>query len=112
MRFHPIGVLRSYHFDIGMKKSTIDELIARTSFYIKVIPTTKITPSTTSIFKRFVYCYFLNIVETSTLFMLTWSPLLLPLLFAPFDEEHYKLTLDSLCQLSHFNPSTFITSII
>jgi hypothetical protein len=107
MCFHLIGFLRSCHFDIGMKKSTLDKLIARTSFYIKVILTTKIT----SKFKRFVFCCFLNNAEMSTLFMSTWSPLLLPLLSAPFDNEHYKPTLDSLCTLSHFNPSTFIASI-
>jgi hypothetical protein len=37
-----------------MKKSIFDELIARASIYIKVIPTIKVTPSSTSIFKRVV----------------------------------------------------------
>jgi hypothetical protein len=89
-----------------MKKSIVDDI-----GYSKVIPTTKVTPSITSIFKTFVYCYFLNNDETYILFMLTWSPLLLPLLLAPFDNEHYKPTSDSLCPLSHFNPLIFITSI-
>ncbi len=111
MCFHFISFLRSCHFDIGMKKSTVDELIARTSIYIKLIPTTKVTLSTTSIFKSFVSYCFLNNVKTSTLFVLKWSPLLLSLLFAPFDNEHYKPTSDSLRPLSHFKPSTFITSI-
>ncbi len=111
MSFHFLSFLRSCHFDIGMKKSTIDEFIARTSIYIKLIPTTKATPSTTSVFKRFVSCCFLNNAETSTLFVLKWSPLLLSLLFAPFDNEHYKPTLDSLRPLSHFKPSAFIMSI-